>query len=55
MITIGLINPQNNKLEKTVTSDILYRDSDTLINEMNEKLNRKGNKKGKYWKVLSIG
>jgi hypothetical protein len=51
---ISLIDPTKNKITKTLTTCENYLNSEGLVKELNDKLNKGSNKKGLYWKITAI-
>lgn len=52
---ISLIDPSKNKIVKTLTIDENYAGAEKRVELLNEKLNKKPNKKELFWVVTTIG
>jgi len=50
----SLFNPENNKIIKTSYIDGTYKEAEEAVIVLNEKLNKKTNIQGKYWKITNI-
>jgi hypothetical protein len=50
----SLFNPENNRIIKTSYIDGTYKESEEAVIVLNEKLNKKPNVQGRYWKITMI-
>ena len=50
----SLINPNTDKVVKTLYINATYKESEDIVKQLNEKLSEKTNKKELYWAITAI-
>jgi hypothetical protein len=50
----SLINPNTDKVVKTLYINATYKESEDIVKQLNEKLSEKTNKKELYWTITGI-
>lgn len=50
----SLINPNTDKVVKTLYINATYKESEDIVKQLNEKLNEKTNRKELYWTITAI-